>query len=108
MAEEINAKGAVIVADLTQGARQGFDPIKMLLRGGHEALEILQIATGAERAWLDSLDIAEGAKLFGAVYTVNSDFFHRNRSLMLYVLAPVLKDAAALVDVIVLKAAALL
>jgi hypothetical protein len=104
------------------GARRDFDPVRMLLRGGADALELLAIAACDPKEYIANsvaarqmmfsfvrgLDFNEGAKLFSTVYRVNSDFFHRNRTTILETLAPVLGDVAALVDVIVLKAAALL
>lgn len=99
-----------------------FDPVRMLLRGGRDALELLAVACADREKYLDDagaaraealafvsrLDPAEGARLFSAAYEVNRDFFLRNREQMLEALSPVISDAGALADALVLKAVGVL
>jgi hypothetical protein len=94
----------------------------MLLRGGRDVLALLAIAASDPAKYLDdphaaraesfafvaSLDTADGAKLMGAAYTVNRDFFLRNRETILPALGPVIGDGAILVNALALKLGLLL
>lgn len=71
-------------------AARGFDMAKMLLEGGDEVINILQIAAGDQLPAhvLDRLDPLDGARLASAVFAVNVDFFYRNREAIQAALAP--------------------
>ena len=115
----LSSRGAAVSALLSGG---DFNPVQMFMRGGRDVLDLLAIAISdpakyleeAEAARADSLafvcalDAAEGARLLGAVYEVQKDFFLRNRETTLEAVAPVIGDAGKLVGVIVNRLALLL
>jgi hypothetical protein len=80
-------------ASNAQEAAEGFDMLKMFLDGGDEIINILSIATSGQLAAhiLDDLDLVSGAGLASAVFSVNLDFFYRNREQIQAALAPAVK-----------------
>lgn len=115
----LSSRGAAVSALLAGG---DFNPAQMLLRGGRDVLDLLAVAVSDPAKYLDdaeavraeslrlvaALDAADGARLLGAVYGVNRDFFLRNREAMLEAAAPVIGDAGALVDAVVARLSLLL
>jgi hypothetical protein len=101
--DRMAARGA-----LSLGAARDFNPLRVLLRGGRDVLDILRIATGAEAEWLGGLDAAEGAKIIGAVWRINSDFFTRNRETMLEALRALGLDAGKIIEAVAAKAVEML
>lgn len=73
-----------------------FNPVKLLLRGGEDALELLSIATGGAADYLGGLDAADGARLFAGAVKVNEDFFSLHRDEILSALGPTWGHARAL------------
>lgn len=115
----LSSRGAAVSSLLAGGT---FDPVQALLRGGRDVLDLLAIAASDQTryladvhaaraealAFVSGLDAAEGAKLLGAAYAVNRDFFDRNREVMLPALAPAIGDAASLVNAITARLLGLL
>ncbi len=77
-------------AGSTEEAVKGFDMVKMFLDGGDEIINILSIAVGGQihAHVLDDLDLVGGARLAAAVFSVNLDFFYRNRAEIQVALSP--------------------
>jgi hypothetical protein len=69
-------------------AKSKFDMLKMILAGGDEIINIMQIATGLQWQVLNSLEIPDAVRLASAVFSVNIDFFFQNRELIQKALAP--------------------
>jgi hypothetical protein len=61
---------------------------KLILRGGHNLIELLKIATGEDLDWVRGLNPVDSIKLAKAVYQVNLDFFVQNTAEMKEVLGP--------------------
>jgi hypothetical protein len=61
---------------------------KLALRGGHNLIELLRIATREELDWVRGLNALDAIKLAKAVYQVNVDFFGQNAAEMKEVLGP--------------------
>lgn len=115
--DRMAARGAVGLSDAGS-----FNPLRVLLRGGRDTLELLAIALCDPRRYLEDpgkekaeyltlvrgLDPAEGAKLLGAAWRVNSDFFTRNRETMAEALGAMGVDASRLVEAVAAKAVELL
>lgn len=93
------------VGKLTEGAMQmlsggrSFNPLQMILAGGEPALNIIAIAAGKDRAWVDELELDDLARVAGAAYEVNEDFFDRR-------LAPALEGSKLVGDLKALAGAA--
>jgi hypothetical protein len=77
-------------AENAQEAARSFDMLKMLLDGGEEVINILQIAVGGQLPAhvLDRLNPVDGARLASGVLAVNVDFFYRNQEELQSALAP--------------------
>lgn len=67
--------------------------LPMLLSGGEEIVNILQIAVeGKVKAeYVDALDLVDSARLASAVFGVNLDFFYQNRETIQAALAPAIE-----------------
>jgi hypothetical protein len=61
---------------------------KLVLRGGHDFIELLKVATRQELDWIKGLNPVDTLKLAKAVYQVNLDFFVQNAAEMKEVLGP--------------------
>ncbi|MDQ1610337.1 MAG: hypothetical protein QOG00_268 [Pyrinomonadaceae bacterium] len=88
--DRLSNKGVVTLDDAKK-----FDFTKMLLRGGHDVIEILQIATGLEREELGTLDGISGVNLAKGIWEVNEDFFWQNQELLETLLGPTVAKAKA-------------
>ncbi len=67
---------------------------KLVLRGGHDFIELLRIATGEELDWVRALNPVDALRLAKVVYQVNYDFFVQNTAEVKELLGP-LWDLAA-------------
>lgn len=67
-----------------KGVIEGGNLIEIASAGGEDLLQLLCLAVGKPRAWLDTLQSDEGLALMAAVIQVNRDFFVQR-------LAPVLQ-----------------
>lgn len=81
---------SVAEAEDAREAAKNFDMVKMFLEGGDEIVNILQVAVGnqLQAHLLNNLDLLDGARLASAVFSVNLDFFYRNREAIQAALAP--------------------
>jgi hypothetical protein len=61
---------------------------KLILRGGHDFIELLRIATREELDWVRSLNPVDSIKLAKTVYQVNHDFFVQNTAEIKELLGP--------------------
>jgi hypothetical protein len=99
--DEQKLKGVADAEDV-QEVVKSFDMMKMLLDGGDEVINILQIAVGKGQQLpaeaVDRLDLVDGARLASAVFAVNVDFFYRNREAIQGALAPAVKAVETVMD----------
>lgn len=61
---------------------------KLLLKGGHDFIELLRITTREELDWVRGLNPVDSIKLAKVVYQVNHDFFVQNAAEMKELLGP--------------------
>jgi hypothetical protein len=87
-------------AESAEQATGRFDMLKMILQGGDEIINILQVAVGGQlqAQALDKLDLVSAARLASAVFSVNLDFFYQNRATIQAALAPAVKAVEKVVD----------
>lgn len=90
IAEAENAKEATGRLDIT----------KMLLNGGEEVVNILQIAVAGQMKaeHVDALDLVDAARLASTVFGVNLDFFYQNQEMIQAALAPAVKALERVVN----------
>lgn len=86
--------------DDAKEAAKRLDFLKMFLDGGEEIVNILTVAVEGKlkAAYVDSLDLADGARLASAVFAVNLDFFYQNRATIQAALAPAVEAVEKVVD----------
>lgn len=104
--ERLADRGVIELVGEDGKLARDFDEKKLLLRGGADAMEIMRIAAMLEAAFVKGLNLAEAARLAGAVWRVNKDFFVRNQSEILQSLEPLVGDAGNLWETIQEKAVA--
>lgn len=81
-------------------ATRDFDMVKMFLDGGDEIINIMQVAVGnqLQAQALDRLDLVDAARLLSVVFSVNLDFFYRNREAIQAALAPAFKAVEGITE----------
>lgn len=88
---------AVAEAEDAAEAASGFDMVKMLLDGGDDIINIVQVAVGGQIAAheLDKLSLIDGARLASGTFAVNLDFFYQNRDELIAAFTPAAKAIEA-------------
>lgn len=76
-------------------ADEGFSIPKLIAEGGEEILEVVAVAAGKSRDWLDEIDPADGFELVGAVVAANAEQFEKKILPAVAKLAATVATAAA-------------